>query len=554
MDGSVRVGGQRTRIVAWSLVLVVAVLVLLVRMFPPIPGTLAVAEPVDGDGNTGYVYLAGQWYDLDGHPLPTTRDQELSPRMLAPLRGGDLLVSHSNRSLWRCRAGLIDCRPWAKDLDLGHRFQAVEMDDGHVVLLSLGPDRLYLLDAAGEKLDSRSLQSSRTSLTRRGQDVFLSVGSPRQVRSMTVSNGRFGEPETMLDLSERSPVSGYDLPHRLRRVGEHWWLGLLNRADRIRFAVLDDDWELIDTHAVRVDGRITDWSVDDQGQLLLASNRHKLFRHDLSSRQSTLLFQGDASLVIRLHDNFVVIMVALLLLLSIGMFALVIRAKLHMEPMTTKVRESLRESLKTLDAEGIASMQHDGPVWLSAGKKVSRRRRWTKWQWKLAPVWVGATLVFAVLIVSRVYEQSESVLGAGILVISMIFLTIQGLVESKRDYDNSQYEPGVQGQALLLQDPAGRVRRYAGSDLLFDGDTVLAGQTVIRLFEQHVKMSSSTLHDRRFLYEPAKSQISLQPVLEAATVVTSWALHREASRRRGNRWLTWVVIASMFAVPFTSFL
>lgn len=554
MDGNLRLGGQGLRIAAWSVVLLVAIFVFFLIKRPPIPSTLAVAEPVGEQKASGYVYLAGRWYDLDGQPLVLNRDDELIVHMLAPLHNGDLLLSSPGGQVWRCRQDLADCRPWAGDIEPRNRFQLVEMDDGNIVLLSHTPRRLYLLDRDGAHLDSRVLQSSRASLSRLDNRVFMTSGGHKTVRALTVEGNAFGTMETVMDLSQQSPISGHDYPHRLRRVGGHWWLSLLGLGDHPRIAVLDDQWNLVETHAVRVDGRITDWLVDEHGRLLLASNQHKLFRHDLSSGETTLLFQAQAGPMVMIHDNFFMIIVLFIVLSSLGILVLVLRAQARMEPDAEGIRKFLDESRKQFDAESVESMRHAGPVWLSPGKRVSRAARWWALGWKLAPVWSGALLIVSVAFASRVYERSESLTAAAVFAIAMILIIIQSLVNTRAEHKSCQQELGVEGKALLLRDPAGRVRRFPSGDLLFDGDRLLIDRVTKKVFQRHLSMSSPTLENRHFLYVPAVSQISLKSVLDEVPVVTTVKMNQEISRRRNHRLLDRAVIVAVIALPFTHFL
>ncbi|QOC22766.1 hypothetical protein IC757_00955 [Wenzhouxiangella sp. AB-CW3] len=72
MSGDVRVGGQGMRIAAWSLVLVLAILIFAPRMNPLVPNTMAVVEPAPSAAASGDVYLAGQ-----DQLLPTTYRHKL---------------------------------------------------------------------------------------------------------------------------------------------------------------------------------------------------------------------------------------------------------------------------------------------------------------------------------------------------------------------------------------------------------------------------------------------------------------------------------------------
>ena len=552
MEGNFRLGGQGTRIVAWSTVLVLAVFVFLVVKSPPIPNTLAVVEPAGSHGASGYVYLADQWFDLNGRPLASNHDEGFVPRMLVPLRNGELLFSTSNRQLRRCRENRTDCRPWAQEIELRNRFQLVEMDDGNIVLLSHTPTHLYLLDQDGKKLDSRFLPGSRPSLSRLNSRVFLTSGSRKRVRAMEVTGDSFGTMETVIDLSEQSLISNHDFPHRLRRVDGQWWLSLLGRGDHPRFAVLDDHWNLVETHAPRVDGRITDWFVDEQGQLLLASNRHKLFRHDLSRGESTLLFQAEPGLLVRVHDNFLMIFVLFFVLISTGILVLLLRARLRMEPATERFRKSLQSRAEEFDAEAVESMRRDGPVWLSLSERASRGIRWQNLMWKLAPVWSGALLVLGAGLALKLYERSDSVLATAVFATAMILGTIQALIHCRHQYENNQQELGFEDRAVLLRDPAGRIERFTSNDLLFDGDRLLIGRVAKRIFQRQLSWASPTLEDRRFLYEPAIAQVHLQSLLEAVPMITLWKMNSELARRRNHLLLDRAVIAIAVAVPFIS--
>ena len=552
MDGNFRVGGQGTRIVAWSAVLVFAVFVFLLIKSPPIPNTLAVVEPVGPHGASGYVYLADQWFDLSGRPIASNRDKGFVPHMLAPLHNGELLLSTSKRQLWRCRRNRIDCQQWAHDIELRNRFQVVEMDGGNVVLMSHTPTHLYLLDQDGKKLDSRFLPGSRASLSSLDNRVFLTSGSRKRVRAMKVDGNAFGAMETVFDLSEQSPISGHDFPHRLRRVDGYWWLSLLGHGDHPRFAVLDDDWNLVETHAPRVDGRITDWFVDEQGQLLLASNRHKLFRHDLARGESILLFHAEPGLLVRIHDNFIMIFLLFFVVISTGFFVLVVRARLRMEPATESIRKSLHARAEEFDAEAIESMRRDGPVWLSPSDRAARGMRWQNLIWKLAPIWSGALLLLGAGLAIKLYERSDSLLVTAVFGTAMILGTIQALIQSKHQHENNQQELGIEERAVLLRDPAGRVERFTSSDLLFDGDRLLIDRVSKKVFQRHLSWATPTLENRHFLYEPAIAQVHLQTLLEEVPMVTLWKMNSEISRRRNHLLLDRAVIAAAIALPFIS--
>lgn len=552
MDGNVRLGGQGTRIVIWSMVLLLAVFVFFLVKSPPIPNTFAVVEPVGAHGDSGYVYLAGQWYDLNGRSLDSSREQQIIPRMLAPLLNGELLVSTSDRQLWRCRHDLNDCEPWARDIDLRNRFQLVGMDDGNVVLLSHTPSYLYLLDQGGRKLDSQPLQGSRASLSRLDNRVFLTSGGRKMVRAMAVKGDAFGTLETVVDLSEQSLVSGHDRPQRLRRVDGYWWLSLLGHGDRPRFAVFDDHWNLVESHAPRVDGRITDWFVDEQGQLLLASSRHKLFRHDPSRGESTLLFQAEPGLLVRVHDNFLLIFALFLVVISAGIVVLVIRAQLRMESATENMRKSLDAKAQDFDAEAIESMRRDGPVWLSPNDRSARIVRWQNLIWKLAPIWSGALLVLGAGLAFKLFERSDSLLAVAVFGTAMILGIIQALIQSKHQHENNQQELGIEERAVLLRDPAGRVERFTGSDLLFDGDRLLIDRVSKRVFQRQLSWASPTLENRHFLYQPAIAQVHLKTLLEEVPMVTLWKMNSEISRRRKHLLLDRAVLAAAVALPFIS--
>lgn len=554
MDGNLRLGGQGTRVVAWSMVLLLAIFVFFLHKNPPISNTFAVVEPVDAHRSSGYVYLAGQWFDLNGHPLASHHNEQFVPKMLAPLHNGELLLSTSDRQLWRCGQNRADCQPWAGDIEPRNQFELVEMDDGNIVLMTHTPTHLYLLDQNGKQLDRRFLHGSHASLSRLESRVFLISRSRKEVRAINVEDNAFGTLETVLDLSEQSLISGHDYPHRLRRVDDHWWLSLLDRGDHPGFAVLDDHWNLIGTHAPQVDGRITDWFVDKRGQLLLASNQHKLFRHDLSRRQSALLFQAEADLLVKVYDNLTIIFVLFLVAMSIGIFALFVRARACMEPATESIRNSLHSSMAKFDAEAIESMRHAELVWLSPGKRLSRTLRWQALGWKLAPAWSGALLVVSLAFASGMYERSESLPAATVFVVAMILIIIQSLVHIKEEHKNSQLELGVEGKEVLLRDPAGRVQRFASGDLLFDGDRLLIDRVTKKIFGRRLSMASPTLQNRHFLYEPTDSEISLQPILEEVPVVTPLRMNWEISRRSNHRWLDRAVIVAIIALPFTSFL